>query len=154
MVWVDPVHCWLRPIWKAKFAIGNISSYRVEHFIKGSRWIFAHQNIWKNFHLQCIFVRDKMRKDRLRDDDTLQSVLLLGSQYHHWHLHSGSVSAALGWDKMVQVWPPDMKYLEKWSTQYMKTPGNWARPETWLENTLLIFFRPHVKYRAFSLRKH
>ena len=45
----------------------------------------------------------------------------------------------LGWAQMIQVWPPDMGGLPKWSTIYMMTPGNWARPETWLENTLLIF---------------
>ena len=59
----------------------------------------------------------------------------------------------LGWAKMLQVWPPDMKYLEKWSTQYMKTPGNWARPETWLENTLLIFFSAPCKIQGIFFAK-
>ena len=59
----------------------------------------------------------------------------------------------LGWRQMVQVWPSVMGQLPKWSTIYMMTPGNWVRPETWLEIVLLIFFRPHVKYKAFSLRK-
>ena len=46
-----------------------------------------------------------------------------------------------------------MKYLEKWSTRYMKTPGNWARPETWLENTLLIFFSAPCKIQGIFFAK-
>ena len=46
-----------------------------------------------------------------------------------------------------------MKYLEKWSTQYMKTPGNLARPETWLENTLLIFFSAPCKIQGIFFAK-
>ena len=42
------MHFWLRPIWVAKFAIGNISSYRVEHLVElfsGIPHIFSHMPI-------------------------------------------------------------------------------------------------------------
>ena len=58
----------------------------------------------------------------------------------------------VGWERMVQVWPPDMGGLDSWSTIYMMTPGNWARPETWLE-IVLLFLAFNVKYKEFSLRK-
>ena len=35
----------------------------------------------------------------------------------------------------------------------MKTPGNWARPETWLENTLLIFFSTPCKIQGIFFAK-
>ena len=35
----------------------------------------------------------------------------------------------------------------------MKTPGNWARPETWLENTLLIFFSAPCKIQGIFFAK-
>ena len=54
---------------------------------------------------------------------------------------------------MVEVWPPDMGWLPKWSTIYMMTPGNWARPETWLEIVSLIFLALQCKIQGIFFAK-
>ena len=46
-----------------------------------------------------------------------------------------------------------MGWLPKWSTIYMMTPGNWARPETWLEIVSLIFLAAPCKIQGIFFAK-
>ena len=62
-------------------------------------------------------------------------------------------SPTLGKAQMVQVWPPYLAVLDFWSTIYMMTPGNWARPETWLEIVLLIFLALQCKIQGIFFAK-